>query len=266
MKKQWSRRLIAVGLVVFALGNITAKPLKDDIIYRDKKGIWYKVRKGDTLGKISVKFWAPMNELSQLNNIFDGKLIPGQYVFVPLSKEQRPYYKKYPFISKKAFEDRVYKEGGKYDFIWPTYGFVTYYLEWRGNSMHYGVDIAAGRGTYIRAAQDGIVVYSKFTNQGYGNLVILKHKDGYTTRYGHCSKLLVEEGEHVKQGQIIALVGSTGMSTGPHLHFEIRYFDMPLQPVHFLPVIAKFYKYKLPYLHAYRNLIDAQNSKLRTKR
>lgn len=85
---------------------------------------------------------------------------------------------------------------------------------------HDGVDVAAPQGTEIRAAGAGRVVFSGWAD-GYGNLVELEHSDGRTTRYAHCDKLKVKSGEQVKSGQTIATVGSTGYSTGPHLHFEI---------------------------------------------
>lgn len=90
----------------------------------------------------------------------------------------------------------------------------------RGGRMHQGIDYAVPNGTPIMAAEKGTVTYSGWES-GYGNFVIIDHGDGIQSRYGHASKLLVKEGESVDQGQTIALVGSTGHSTGPHLHFEV---------------------------------------------
>ncbi|MBD2006462.1 MULTISPECIES: M23 family metallopeptidase, partial [Cyanophyceae] len=92
----------------------------------------------------------------------------------------------------------------------------------RWGRMHKGIDIAAPIGTPIFAAASGVVVYARWNSGGYGNLVDIQHPDGSLTRYGHNSKLLVVEGQRVEQGEAIALMGSTGRSTGPHLHFEIR--------------------------------------------
>lgn len=89
------------------------------------------------------------------------------------------------------------------------------------NHTHKGLDIAASYGTPIKAVADGKVIFSG-TESGYGNLIILDHGNSVTTYYGHCSKLLVQNGAEVKAGDIIAKVGSTGNSTGNHLHFEIR--------------------------------------------
>lgn len=104
--------------------------------------------------------------------------------------------------------------------IWPVYGGLTSLFEWRWGRMHTGIDIAAPSGTGIRAAADGTVIYSGWLG-GYGQAVQIRHADGKVTLYGHASILNVKTGNQVKQGQIIANVGSTGNSTGPHLHFEV---------------------------------------------
>jgi murein DD-endopeptidase MepM/ murein hydrolase activator NlpD len=100
----------------------------------------------------------------------------------------------------------------------------------RGRRMHRGVDIAAPTGTPIFAVEAGTVKRSKYV-RGYGRLVEIKHSEMYTTRYGHNSKNLVRAGDYVRKGQIIALVGSTGRSTGPHVHFEVRQTGVAINPV-----------------------------------
>lgn len=87
--------------------------------------------------------------------------------------------------------------------------------------LHKGIDIPAWPGAPIVATADGIVIYAS-TATGFGLLVAISHRYGFQTLYGHCSKLLVRKGQQVKKGQIIAQVGSTGRSTGPHLHYEVR--------------------------------------------
>lgn len=96
--------------------------------------------------------------------------------------------------------------------------------------FHYGVDISAPSGTPIRAAADGVVVFAGW-RRAYGNTVIIDHGNGLATLYAHCSRVLVSKGKVVKQGQVIALVGSTGLSTGPHLHFEVRRYGEPINPL-----------------------------------
>lgn len=100
-------------------------------------------------------------------------------------------------------------------------------------AMHEGVDFAADVGTPIRAAAAGIVISAE-AHPAYGNLVEIDHGNGLTTRYAHCSKLLVEPGALVKRGQVIALVGNTGRTTGPHLHFEVRVNGVAHNPNGFL--------------------------------
>jgi murein DD-endopeptidase MepM/ murein hydrolase activator NlpD len=95
--------------------------------------------------------------------------------------------------------------------------------------MHTGLDMAAHSGTPIKAAARGIVIAATYT-RGYGNMVILDHGSGISTLYGHCSAIYVSEGDRVEQGERIAAVGSTGLSTGPHLHWEIRVHGKPINP------------------------------------
>ena len=123
-------------------------------------------------------------------------------------------------------------------FLWPVQGPITSEFGYRfifgENNFHRGLDIAAAAGTAINAAADGTVIFSGEKGT-YGNLVILSHGNGFLTYYAHCSKLLVQVGDSVTQGQPIAAVGSTGRSTGPHCHFEVRYQNNPIDPLFYLP-------------------------------
>ncbi len=105
----------------------------------------------------------------------------------------------------------------------------------RGRRIHKGIDIGAKPGTPIYAAAAGTVVYSDDKQRGYGNLVILKHAGGWATVYAHNRRNLVDEGDTVRQGAPIAEVGSTGRSTGPHLHFEVRRRGKAVDPLKQLP-------------------------------
>ena len=100
----------------------------------------------------------------------------------------------------------------------------------RRTRMHTGVDFGAPYGAVIHAAGGGTVILAHYSS-GYGNCVVIDHGSGVTTLYGHCSALLVSEGEVVQQGQTIARVGATGMATGPHLHFEVRHNGIPVNPL-----------------------------------
>jgi murein DD-endopeptidase MepM/ murein hydrolase activator NlpD len=107
-------------------------------------------------------------------------------------------------------------------FIWPAKGTLTSGYGWRWGRMHRGIDVANSSGTPIYASADGVIQKAGWNNGGYGNLVEVRHPDGSMTRYGHNSKVLVQAGQQVRQGETIALMGSTGFSTGPHTHFEIH--------------------------------------------
>jgi len=107
-------------------------------------------------------------------------------------------------------------------FIMPTEGPITSNYGMRWGRLHKGIDIAAPTGAPIKASAAGRVSYAKWSSGGFGNLVEISHSDGSVTLYAHASKILVMEASRVQQGEVIALVGSTGRSTGPHLHFEIH--------------------------------------------
>jgi murein DD-endopeptidase MepM/ murein hydrolase activator NlpD len=101
-----------------------------------------------------------------------------------------------------------------------------------GRETHEGLDIAVDFGTPVTSTADGLVIYAA-PHAGYGNLVILYHSNGITTRYGHLSRITVETGQRVKRGDQIGHAGSTGRSTGPHVHYEIRENDQPLDPARY---------------------------------
>jgi murein DD-endopeptidase MepM/ murein hydrolase activator NlpD len=103
----------------------------------------------------------------------------------------------------------------------------------RAYEFHPGMDIDGERGDQVTASADGTIIKAGYTG-GYGNMVEIDHGNGLVTRYGHMSKLDVQVGEAVTRGNLIGEIGSTGRSTGPHLHFELRYKDKPINPRHFL--------------------------------
>lgn len=124
--------------------------------------------------------------------------------------------------------------------IWPVAGPISSYYGYRtspggiGSTFHEGVDIAGDYGTPISATAAGTVTQAGWVG-GYGYLVEVKHADGIVTRYGHNSAVLVYEGQHVDQGSMIALMGSTGNSTGSHCHYEVRIHGEAVDPMYFLP-------------------------------
>lgn len=129
---------------------------------------------------------------------------------------------------------------GDLAFIWPVTGTITSYFGMRPDPFtgvwrnHSGMDIAASTGTPIKAAEDGIVLHSGWID-GYGYTIILDHGGGISTLYAHASKLVAQAGQSVRRGETVALVGSTGYSTGPHLHFEVRLNGTRVEPLDYLP-------------------------------
>lgn len=127
---------------------------------------------------------------------------------------------------------------------WPLNGTVSSGFGWRNDPFtgerrfHYGTDIAAPKGSPIRAVLPGKVTFSG-VEKGYGNVIILDHGRGLTSLYAHNSRNLVTVGTEVKEGAVIAEVGSTGSSTGPHLHFEVRRHEKAFDPIAFLPELPR---------------------------
>lgn len=125
--------------------------------------------------------------------------------------------------------------------IWPAEGNISSYYGYRkspfgyGTAFHEGVDIAGDYGDPVSATADGIVTQSGWVS-GYGYLVEIKHSNGISTRYGHNSVIFVQEGQKIEKGSVVALMGSTGNSTGPHCHYEVRINGDSVDPIYFLPI------------------------------
>ena len=124
---------------------------------------------------------------------------------------------------------------GTGSFVRPVSGYTfTSAFKWRWGRLHSGVDLAVPEGTPVRASDNGKVILAENSGDGYGNYIILDHGNGFKTLYGHNSALCVSIGDIVSQGDLIAYSGSTGNSTGPHLHFEIHLDDEKVDPERFL--------------------------------
>jgi murein DD-endopeptidase MepM/ murein hydrolase activator NlpD len=121
----------------------------------------------------------------------------------------------------------------RYGLVWPVSAGITSPFGWRWGRMHEGLDLGASYGSPIHAAAAGTVIYAGWLG-GYGNLVVVDHGGGLSTAYGHQSAIAVSVGQHVDQGQVIGYVGSTGHSTGPHLHFEVRVNGSAVDPLGYL--------------------------------
>lgn len=147
------------------------------------------------------------------------------------------------------------KSPGNQTFVGPTRGSISSLFGWRsdpftgGSRFHAGLDIAANQGTPVYALQEGYIVFTG-TKGGYGTVVTVKHQYPdvpelpiVETMYAHNSKILVNVGQYVKRGQPIALVGSTGRSTGPHLHFEVHYNGGYVNPIDYLVKLPSYLNY-----------------------
>jgi hypothetical protein len=200
--------------------------------YNEKQGRW--ILPGEFRSSVStyLKEFESSEEEFRLLNRF--KI--GEPVFA-----NRPLF--FPFgegFTKKLIEEGKGRDiiiSDFRDFIWPvgsTKAVISSKIGHRKHSMHTGIDITCPMRSPILASSDGVVILSGFSGN-YGLAVQIKHEfNQLHTLYAHNSVLLVREGDQVKKGQIIALSGSTGHSTGPHLHFEVRYQNIVLNPEHYL--------------------------------
>ena len=209
------------------------------------KGVWHEVQKGDTVRKVAEKYGVDPAVVAELNDLSgDGELASRKEVFVPTEDGAPPGTGAPPPPPLVAAGDgekqsRSAKgscgEGERPCFAWPVKGKVTSLFGTRGGAHHDGIDISAATGTPVTAAEDGKTLYSGDDIKGYGNMIIVRHDGQLLTVYAHNDENLIVEGDQVKRGQVIAKVGSTGSATGPHLHFEVRKEEQPVDPMLYLP-------------------------------
>ncbi|MCX5951566.1 MAG: M23 family metallopeptidase [Cyanobacteria bacterium] len=207
------------------------------------------VRSGDTLLSVAQRYGMTVSDLVRLNpGVESASLTPGVQLKVAQTAPMRPHMllalnptgsgglgwpelPSFPQVPSAPMPGAV---AG--DYIWPTQGVFSSGYGWRWGRMHKGIDLANSTGTPIVAAKEGRVTFSGWHDGGYGYLVEISHADGSITRYGHNSRLLVSQGQEVRQGEMISQMGSTGNSTGPHLHFEIIAPGMgAMNPLSYLP-------------------------------
>lgn len=201
----------------------------DRIRIPDRKGLLHFVRKDETLEDIALAYDVPLERIISANDLSDPDVLQvNQELFLPDAKIPRYLIRagRRHSFARGQEEGFSSPRGRRERFVVPVsgsvssgYGYRTHPISGRW-TMHKGVDIASPVGASVRAAKSGVVTFAGPLG-GYGNLVVVEHPDGYTTRYAHCSALLVRRGQRVRQGERIARVGDTGYTTGPHLHFEI---------------------------------------------
>lgn len=197
-------------------------------------GVKHIVKSGDTISKIADKYDADANDISVFNGISTGdKLTLGDIIFVP-NGIIKPVVIESSSPSSSSSSIRVGTSNTQVQsgyYIRPVRGIITSSYGSRRSGFHPGVDLGGARGTSIAAAASGVVIKSvngcvegrKSCGGGYGNYVEIEHPNGDVTIYGHMTKAIVGVGELVSQGEQIGTLGSTGNSTGPHVHFEIRH-------------------------------------------
>jgi len=206
------------------------------------------VRIGDTIAEIARRYGMTIAELLRLNpGLETARLVVGSQVRLAQSAPfptMRPVLGLNPVGSggtswpdtPQFGSGEGFQQPRSAGYIWPAEGQFTSGYGWRWGRMHKGIDVANNVGTPIRAVQDGQVSFAGWDDGGYGYLVKIIHHDGTITVYAHNSRILVQHGEIVRQGQTISLMGSTGRSTGPHLHFEVRPAGRAaVNPMQFLP-------------------------------
>ena len=193
-------------------------------------GVYHTVEEGDTLESIAEKYKVDVEAIISCPY---NHLEPPDYAIEPGMRLIAPGGEK-PYVPKviTSYTGPI-PEGARGTglFQWPVLGYITQGY-WYG---HRAIDIGVPVGTAVRAADSGFVSFAGWTDVGYGYLVIIDHANGFATYYAHLNNIYVTAGQAVERGQVIAASGNTGWSTGPHLHFEIRYRGVQQNPRAYLP-------------------------------
>ncbi len=200
-------------------------------------GVSHKVARGDTLAAIASKYGIESNAIMEANKLASAEMLSvGQKLFIPGGKKvyyasSRPAANVSAVsIIKDLFKPQDLKNSASNKLAWPTVGArITQYFSWR----HHGLDIANKKGTPIYACDAGVVEVAGW-GTGYGNQIVIDHGGGRKSRYAHLSKFYVKKGETVKKGEAIAAMGSTGNSTGSHLHLEYIINGIKYNPLNYL--------------------------------
>jgi murein DD-endopeptidase MepM/ murein hydrolase activator NlpD len=194
-------------------------------------GVYHTVVAKDTIESIAKQYKAkPADVIAYKGNNLNPKnptITVGQKLIVPGGSKPIPQ----KLVKIYAGPVPAGASRGTGRFVWPTSGRITQGFK----PYHRALDIAGWTGAQVKAADSGYVVESGWSNEGYGNYVVIDHRNGFQTLYGHLSRIFVNAGESVGKGTLIGLMGSTGRSTGPHLHFEIRQRGVQINPFGNLP-------------------------------
>jgi len=219
------------------------------------------VAAGETLHSISRMYGKPVMALAKANNIAPDTMVKvGDRIIVPdvrttaaaapspatppaagpnVANLESPHSARYAAPVAPPAQETPAKPtetaNGQPSFRWPAHGHMIAGFGPKPNGLQNdGIDLAIPEGTPVKAAEDGVVAYAGSELKGYGNLVLVRHSNGFVTAYAHASEILVKRGETVKRGQVIARSGQTGNVTSPELHFEIRKGATPVDPTQYL--------------------------------
>jgi murein DD-endopeptidase MepM/ murein hydrolase activator NlpD len=223
---------IACGRRKVAIHRMPSPPEK----VVEQGGVYHVVERHQTLYRICKTYQVDLPKVASLNGITDRhKIETGQRIFIPGAKKvlHVEIYLE-DVVEESEGKEREKPGESRMGFSWPLEGRLTDSFEENEAKRHQGIDISCPRGTPIKAAGSGKVVYSGNTVRGYGNMIILRHSEEWVTVYAHNDVNLVEEGMWVERGQRIARVGQTGRASGPHLHFEVRKNNQPVNPRRYL--------------------------------
>ncbi len=192
-----------------------------------KSGQYVYVETSSHVKKVAKTYGVTLDELKSANpdKSFQGK----EWIFIP-SKVGIAYFLKDTYV----IEDYAHLGTGRFSWPVPHFYKVSSNFGPRGRKHHDGIDIPAPKGTPIVAVDTGVVIYSDNGIRGYGNMIVIAHGDDIFTVYAHNKSNKVDKGDRVDKGQVIAQIGNTGRSTGPHLHFEIRVKNKVRNPAQFL--------------------------------
>lgn len=195
-----------------------------------QSGKFILLQEGDSLEEIAISYGTKPQAILNANQGKEFRV--GNWFFIPQVAGIKRAFQNHLDYNDLLYGEELYT--GK--FLWPVPSVlkISSFYGKRWGRKHEGIDIPGKKGASILAADDGVVIYSNNGLSGYGNLTIIQHNDGISTVYAHAKKNLTRKGQKVFRGQVIALLGNSGRSTGPHLHFEVRKNDFPIDPVPFL--------------------------------
>lgn len=221
-----SIQIIVLFVLIFSFAGCATKPYYiPPSGIKKMPGIYHRVKRGETLWRIAKTYDIDLDKIVQVNRIPNAARInSGQLIFIPNAKEKQ-----------KVVTYEELKEGDA-TFIWPLKGkVISYYGAKKGNVKNKGIDIRTREGAKVVASRSGRVSFCGEKVKGYGKTIIIQHGDDYSTVYAHNSQILVKAGDWVRQGEAIARAGSTGRTSTPILHLEIRKKHQPQNPFHYLP-------------------------------